>query len=520
MRIVFLGRLAIMRDSQRDALGNEHMRRPRRPTNGTITMLTLADPKDLYASPGLTPGGGPSVPIHLVGDRAPMEALAHLTAEQRRWLETQRFNGAAKKQVLIPAADGSLAAVVLGTGSGGGEPCGPAGLLAGGLAAALPPGNYHLAGDRPDAGEAALAWGLGGYRFRRYKTSASPRNGEPGARLRLDDAHRASVLAAVEAIWFGRDLINTPAEDMCPAELETATRALAKRHGATVTSIVGDALLTERFPMIHAVGRASTRPPRLIDLTWRKPGGRTDAPRVTLIGKGITFDTGGLDIKPASSMLLMKKDMGGAATALALGHMIMSAGLDVRLRVLIPSADNAIAGNAFRPGDVLQSRSGRTVEIGNTDAEGRLVLADALTLADEEAPDTLITFATLTGAARVALGPDLPAMYATSDTFAAEIRGHGERIGDPVWQMPFWAGYERSLDSDIADVNHISDMPFAGSITAALFLKRFVPNARRFAHFDIFAWRPSARSLGPKGGEVQVARALMATLAGMTSSKS
>ena len=474
-------------------------------------MLTLADPKDLYAAADQPVPGGPSVPIHLVGDRAPMEALAHLAPEQRRWLETQRFNGAAKKHVLVPALDGSLAAVVLGIGGGAGDPCGPAGLLVGGLAASLPPGTYHLAGDRADCADAALAWGLGGYRFRRYKTSVG--NGEPGARLRLDMAHRASTLAAVEAIWLGRDLINTPAEDMSPAELEAAARTLAERHGASVTSIVGDALLTENFPMIHAVGRASTRPPRLIDLTWRKPGGRNDAPRVTLVGKGITFDTGGLDIKPASSMLLMKKDMGGAATALALGHMIMSAALDVRLRILVPSADNAIAGNAFRPGDVLRSRSGKTVEIGNTDAEGRLVLADALTLADEEAPDTLATVATLTGAARVALGPELPAMYATSDAFAAEIRAHGERIGDPVWQMPFWPGYERSLDSDIADVNHIADMPFAGSITAALFLKRFVQKAGRFAHFDIFAWRPSARSLGPKGGEVQVARALMATLA-------
>jgi leucyl aminopeptidase len=469
-------------------------------------MLTLADPRDVYASPA----AAPSVPIHLVGDRNPMEALAHLTLGQRRWLETQRFNGAAKKAVLVPAADGGLAAVVLGIGSGSGDPCGPAGLLVGGLASTLPPGTYHLAGSRADSALAAVAWGLGAYKFRRYKTNGQ--SAEPGPRLQLEDAQHAATLATVEAVWMGRDLINTPAEDMSPADLEAAARSLAERHGAKVTSIVGDALLSERFPMIHAVGRASTRPPRLIDLRWQKAGGRSDAPRVTLVGKGITFDTGGLDIKPASSMLLMKKDMGGAATALALGHMIMSAGLDVRLRVLIPTADNAIAGNAFRPGDVLHSRSGKTVEIGNTDAEGRLVLADALTLADEEAPDTLVTFSTLTGAARVALGPDLPAMYATSDAFAADIRTHGDMVGDPVWQMPFWPGYERSLDSEVADLNHISDMPFAGSITAALFLKRFVQRAGRFAHFDIFAWRPSARALGPKGGEVQVARALMAVL--------
>ncbi len=466
-------------------------------------MLTLADPQDLFA----TADAGPSVPIWLVGDRQPLQDIIGLSPEQHRWLDMQRFTGAAKKHVLIPASDGGLAAVVLGIGAGGGEPCGPAGLLLGGLAGVLPAGTYHLAGDRPDATLAATAWGLGGYRFRRYKTNGAA--SEPGARLRLASGpDRDTVLAVVEGVWFGRDLINTPAEDMSPEDLEAAARALAKRHGAALRSVVGDALLSERYPMIHAVGRASSRPPRLIDLTW----GRPDARKVTLVGKGITFDTGGLDIKPSAGMLLMKKDMGGAATALALGHMIMTAKLDVRLRILLPSADNAIAGNAFRPGDVLTSRSGKTVEIGNTDAEGRLVLADALCLADEEAPDTLCTFATLTGAARVALGPDLPAMFATSDALAEQIRAAGERVGDPVWQLPFWAGYDRTLDSDIADMSHISDMPFAGSITAALFLKRFVSRAKQYAHFDIYAWRPAARSLGPKGGEAQVARALHALL--------
>jgi leucyl aminopeptidase len=260
--------------------------------------------------------------------------------------------------------------------------------------------------------------------------------------------------------------------------------------------------------MIHAVGRASQRPPRLIDMTW----GSAQAPRVTLVGKGICFDTGGLDIKPASSMLLMKKDMGGAATALALAHMIMANGLDVRLRVLIPAAENSVAGNAYRPGDVLESRAGKTVEIGNTDAEGRLVLADALALADEERPETLLSFATLTGAARVALGPELPAFYTDDDQFAAAIAAGGDRVGDPAWRMPFWSGYEPTLDSPVADMNNVSEGAFAGSVTAALFLRRFVKGAGRFGHFDIYGWRPANKPLGPKGGEVQGARAAFEVL--------
>jgi leucyl aminopeptidase len=309
-------------------------------------------------------------------------------------------------------------------------------------------------------------------------------------------------------VWLGRDLINTPASDLGPQQLEETTRLLAKRHGAKVSSIVGDDLRTANFPMIHAVGRASDRPPRLIDLTW----GKATSPRVTLVGKGICFDTGGLDIKPASAMLIMKKDMGGAAAALALAHMIMSSGLDVRLRVLIPAAENSVAGNAFRPGDVLMSRAGKTVEIGNTDAEGRLVLADALALADEEEPDTIVSFATLTGAARVALGPELPPLYTDDDAFAGEIAEAGNRVGDPVWRMPFWTGYESTLDSAVADMNNVSDGPFAGSVTAALFLRRFVKQARRFAHLDIYGWRPAPKALGPKGGEVQSARALFEVL--------
>ena len=455
---------------------------------------------------------GPARTVWLAGEKAGLD-LPRLGPQARAWAEAHKFKGAARKLLMLPGADGSIAGALLGLGDGRtGDPAGPGALLSGLLPAQLPSGTYEISGSEPDAELAAIAWGLGAYRFRRYKSGAAA-NGEEPARLRLGKSvDRTRVLAIVEAVWLARDLINTPASDMGPAELEAAAREVGKRHGASVTSIVGDELLERNFPMIHAVGRASPRAPRLIDLTWQRPGGRADAPRVSLVGKGICFDTGGLDIKPSSGMLLMKKDMGGAATALALGSMIMSLGLDLRLRVLVSAAENSIAGNAFRPQDVIRTRDGRTVEIGNTDAEGRLVLSDALSLADEEAPDTLLTFSTLTGAARVALGPDLPPFYCDDDAFAAEISAAGLRVGDPVWRMPFWAGYEKNLDSEVADMGNVADGPFAGSIIAALFLRRFVKRARRFAHFDIYAWRQAQRPLGPKGGEPQTARAMLSVI--------
>jgi leucyl aminopeptidase len=435
---------------------------------------------------------------------------APLTPAQKAWVEGQGFKGAARRHLLLPGPDGAPAGAVLGLGEvRGDDPMDRAELAVGHLAGVLPAGCYHLADEVADSELAAIAWGLGAYRFRRYKSS----DGEEIAQLKLPrGADHARALSVVEGVWLGRDLINTPASDLGPAELEDAARALGKKHGASVSSIVGGDLIAENFPMIHAVGRASDRPPRLIDLVWDGTGGRTEARRVTLVGKGICFDTGGLDIKPASAMLIMKKDMGGAASALALGHMVMAARLDLRLRILIAAADNAIAGNAFRPGDVLATRAGKTVEIGNTDAEGRLVLADALALADEERPDTIVSFATLTGAARVALGPDLPPFYTDDAAFAAAIAAAGDRVGDPVWRMPFWAGYEANLDSQVADMNNVSESPFAGSVIAALFLRRFVKQARRFAHFDIYGWRTAAKALGPKGGEVQAARALFEVL--------
>ncbi len=449
---------------------------------------------------------GSDVPVWLVQKGASLAALP-LDEAQRVWVEASDFKGVAKQQVLLPGPDGRLAGVLFGLGEGAanGEPSGPSELLVGQLAQSLPCGCYRLEQGQHNPTLAAVAWGLGAYRFARYKRA----DGARPPQLRLPDGvDRGAVVSTVEAVWQGRDLINTPASDMGPAELEAAARALADRHGASVTVIEGDELLAKNFPLIHAVGRASPRAPRLIDLTW----GRADAPLVTLVGKGICFDTGGLDIKPASGMGLMKKDMGGAATVLTLAHMVMSQKLDVRLRVLIPAAENSISGNAFRPGDVLTSRAGTTVEIGNTDAEGRLVLADAIALADEEAPQSLYVFATLTGAARVALGPDLPAFFTDDDAFGAEMMAASAAVGDPVWRLPLWPGYDSKLESPVADMNNIWEAPFAGAIMAALFLKRFCKRAHRFAHFDIYGWRPAAAPLGPRGGEPQAARGLFAIL--------
>lgn len=447
------------------------------------------------------PASSDDIPIYL-GRSGATEALSALSQPQLAWLAAQNFNGAAKKTVLLPSPEGQLAGAVLGMGDGQqGEPSGPSELLCGLLPNVLPAGTYKI-----DASHlASLAWGLGSYGFKRYKKHEGGR----GARLRIaEDADAARVINTVEAVWLARDLINTPASDLGPAEIEAAARDLAERHGASVHVVTGEALLTQNFPMIHAVGRASPREPRIIDLTWGREGAR----KITLVGKGISFDTGGLDIKPASAMLIMKKDMGGAAAALALAHMIMGQRLDCRLRLIIAAAENSISGDAFRPGDVLRSRAGLNVEIGNTDAEGRLVLADALALADADEPDSIFTFATLTGAARVALGPDLPAMFTDDEAFAAALPPLAASIGDPLWRLPLWDGYRRHLDSDVADLNNVWESPFAGAITAALFLRRFVTKARRFAHFDLYGWRPAARPLGPKGGEPQTARAIMEQL--------
>jgi leucyl aminopeptidase len=370
----------------------------------------------------------------------------------------------------------------------------------GSLPGLLPPGVYHFGNAPHDARLAALAFALGCYRFSRYR-----KNEAPEVRLVPPEGVDAADLARMaEATALARDLINTPSNDMGPEELEGAARRVATRYGASFSCIVGDDLLQQNFPLVHAVGMASPRAPRLIDFSWGDPA----HPKVSLVGKGVCFDTGGLDLKPSSSMLIMKKDMGGAANVLALAQMVMDAKLKVRLRVVIPAVENAVAGNAFRPLDIFKSRKGPTVEIGNTDAEGRLVLADALALADEETPDLLVDLGTLTGAARVALGPDLPPFYTNDETLASSVTAHAKGENDPLWRMPLWPAYDSWLDSKVADINNAPSGGFAGSITCALFLQRFVEQAKSWLHVDIFGWTPSAKPGRPEGGECQAARAI------------
>lgn len=440
-----------------------------------------------------------ALPIHLV--REGDIASTGLDAAVLRWAEANRFTGEAGKVLLVPDGAGGVAAALVGTGK-----TGEGALSSGALGRSLPEGAWRLANADEEAEQVLLGVMLGNYAFTSYGK-------KPARALRLTvpqgvDAGRLRRIA--EAVHLVRDLVNTPTSDMGPSGLEQAARSLAEAHGASVSVTAGDDLLSKNFPMIHAVGRASAEAPRLIDMVW----GPTDAPRITLVGKGVCFDTGGLDIKPASNMLLMKKDMGGAANVLGLASMVMAAGLRLRLRVLIPAVENAISGNAFRPGDVLRSRKGITVEIGNTDAEGRLVLADALALADEEAPDLLVDMATLTGAARVALGPDLPPFYTDDDAFAAELVAAAAAVEDPLWRMPLWKPYEARLSSKIADTNNVTTDGFAGSITAALFLRKFVQKAKTWTHFDIFAWTPVEKAHSPVGGEAQAIRALEHVLAG------
>jgi len=416
------------------------------------------------------------------------------------WVGAVGFTAAPGTHCVVPDAAGTVARVLLGEGDVAMWDWAT-------LPAALAAGAYRI--DPPDAasGDAALGWALATYRFDRYR--ARPMRQTTLLWPREADA---SVFAAArrtaEAVFLVRDLINTPASDMGPAELAAAVAAVAERRGARCTTIEGDELLAQNYPAIHAVGRASARAPRLIDLVWGDPA----AAKVTLVGKGVCFDSGGLDIKPASAMKLMKKDMGGAAIMLGLADMVMAAGLPVRLRLLIPAVENSISGNAMRPLDVVPSRLGPTIEIGNTDAEGRVILADALAEAASECPALLLDCATLTGAARVALGTEIAALFTDDDGLAADLAAASVATGDPLWRLPLWRGYRRHVEGKTADLNNAPDLPYAGAITAALFLAEFVQPPCPWAHFDTMAWNTESRPGRPEGGEAQAMRALFAML--------
>jgi leucyl aminopeptidase len=438
--------------------------------------------------------GGKTLPIFAVTpahvETGTLEPLA------LDWARKAGFKAEAGSLLLIPTEEGHLGGALFGLGANPSE----SPFLTGKLARTLPAGDWHIETAPLTANRLLLGYGLGAYSFDRYR---SERPTEPKL-LIPQDADAADIKRQLAGVYLARDLINTPANDMSPADIEAAVRRLAEHYKAEVTVTAGDELLEKNFPLIHAVGRASTVAPRLIEMRWGKKGHR----KLTLVGKGVSFDTGGLDIKPSSSMLLMKKDMGGAANVLGLALMIMDAKLKIDLTVIIPAVENSIAGNAFRPGDVYRSRKGLTVQIDNTDAEGRLILADALAYADAENPDLLIDMATLTGAARVALGPDLPPFFTDDEDLADDLADASLEVDDPLWRLPLHKGYERMLKAQIADLTNAPAGGMAGAITAALFLKRFVAKDRTWLHLDIFGWSQSERPHSPVGGEAQGIRAL------------
>ncbi len=441
-----------------------------------------------------------AIPIYLLTSGSLSDWLEHQTSVTRAWIEANGFEAREGQLLIIPNERNSPGHVVFGYDPENRVTPYPFASLSN----ALPEGDYTLeaVGFDLDPAHAALSWAMGTYTFDRYKNKKTEKS---WPRLIVKDDYNTHEMSTIAmSVALVRNLVNTPANDMGPDELQKAMQELADAFQAKMAVTLGEQLLTDNFPLIHAVGRASNRAPRLLDLTW----GDADAPKVTLIGKGVCFDSGGLNIKPGRSMELMKKDMGGAAHVLGLASIIMSTGLPIRLRVLIPAVENAISGNAFRPGDVLPSRDGMSVEIENTDAEGRLVLADALTLADEENPDILIDMATLTGAARVALGADIPPFYTNDEALAANLALASKELIDPIWRLPLWPGYDGSLKGKVADVSHTGDSGMAGSITAALFLQRFVKTAASWVHFDVYAWNPKPRPGQPVGGEAQGIRAL------------
>jgi len=435
------------------------------------------------------------IPITVV-DSSSLASWLESHPHYREWAKSNGFKAEPGTHLVLPSAERAAERVLAAPNAGA-----PVWAFAG-LPTALPEGRYRLEAPlgRAQATDAALGWRLGAYSFRRYK---APKRAPAELELPAEtDGEEVERLGA--AMEFARDLINTPAEDMGPQDLVAAGREIAERAGASARLISGDALLRENYPTIHAVGRAAAREPALLDIAW----GDESAPRVTLVGKGVCFDTGGLDIKPHDGMLEMKRDMGGAAVVLGLAQALMSTNASIRLRVLVPAVENSISGNAIRPRDIIRTRSGKTVEIGNTDAEGRLILCDALTEADSEAPELLIDCATLTGAAKIALGPEVQALYCDDDEAAAALQHTSASVGDPLWRMPIWRGYRKQIDSECADLNNVSKSPLGGSIIAALYLAQFVTTARTWAHLDIIAANVSARPGRPEGGEATGLRAL------------
>ena len=446
---------------------------------------------------------GPVVPLRLVLAADWPDVLASRPPALARQAQIAGFKASAEQLLLLHSPDGELTEAFFGLGQG----TDPMALRA--AAVRLPATTFALT-DLPaglDPAQAALAFAIGGYRFDRYRKAR-----DPAARLIAPDGvDLAALHSLAHACALARDMVNTPASDMGPGQIETIAREIAQQHGAVITVIAGADLLIQGYPSVHAVGRAAGpgREPRMIEIVWSGPGAATDAPMVALVGKGVTFDTGGLDIKPSAGMRLMKKDMGGAAHALALGRMIMDAGLPIRLTILVPAVENAISGDAMRPGDVLDTRRGLTVEVGNTDAEGRLILADALARAEEHQPVLTIDLATLTGAARVALGPQVIPYFTDDEALARDLAAASAAVSDPLWRLPLWSGYDDALDGDVADLKNDPDgWAQAGSVTAALFLRRFAPRCGSWVHFDIYAWNPRNQPGRPVGAEAQAIRAL------------
>lgn len=440
----------------------------------------------------LTADATGALPVRVVGPQAV------LTGAEAAWATANSFTGKSGQLLLLPGEDGTVSGALFGSG----DRLDP--MSARALSQKLPAGLWRLDGvEREAASQAALAFALGAYRFDRYKARPAA-----GARLAVPGVDVQPLLNIAAACALTREMVDTPAADMGPLQIETIAREIAEAHGATLSVVTGEALLEENYPSVHAVGRAAAphRAPRVIEIGWSLD--RAELPLVALVGKGVVFDTGGLDLKPAAGMRNMKKDMGGSAHVLGLGRLVMQANLPVRLVVLVAAVENAVSGDAFRPGDILQTRKGLTVEVGNTDAEGRLVLADILTRAAEHSPDLTLDFATLTGAARVALGPELPPLYTDDEALAADMLAAATAVGDPLWRMPLWPGYRPALEAEIADLrNDPAAWAQAGSVTAALFLQTFAPTTGAWAHLDVFAWNPRARPGWPEGGEAQGLRA-------------